>query len=164
MRVARNAAEAIARRVTLEVQSLDRGYFNVYQPLLQTSGGIAGFFCCHRREQVASSALMAPMTRAFVTAVERCARDEGVDLVSFRKGERKDDRTRQYLRQWHGGEGLLYIGKSQEKSRVPRTRGQTDPETGFRRASLYFSTALVNNYYSYFVDEDFGPCFLKFCS
>ena len=95
MTVARNAADAIARHLTLEVQSLDRLYANVYQPLLQTEGGIAGFFCCHRREQVASSALMAPMRRAFVQAVERFARDEGVDLVSFRKGERKDDRTQQ---------------------------------------------------------------------
>ena len=164
MNVARSAAEAIARHVTLEVESLDRIYCNVYQPQLQTSGGIAVFFCSHRREQVASSALMAPMTRAFVAAVERFARDEGVDLVRFRKGERKDDRTQQYLRQWHGGEGVLYIGKSQEKSRVPRTRGETDPRTGFRRASLHFSTAMVNNYYFYFVDEDFGPCFLKFCS
>ena len=104
------------------------------------------------------------MTRAFVKAVERFARDEGVDLVTFRKGERKDDRTQQYLRQWPGGEGVLYIGKIQEKARVPRTRGETDPVTGFRSASLYFSTAMVNAYYIYFVDEDFGPCFLKFCS
>ena len=50
---------------------------------------------------------MAPMTRAFVMAVERFARDEGVDLVTFRKGERKDDRTQQDLRRWHSGEGLL---------------------------------------------------------
>ena len=40
---------------------------------------------------------------------------------------------------------------------MPRTRGETDPVTGFRRASLYFSTAMVNAYYIYFVDEDFGP-------
>ena len=89
------------------MQSLDRLYANVYQPQLQTSGGIAVFFCSHRRQQAASSALMAPMTRAFVMAVERFARDEGVDLVTFRKGERKDDRTQQDLRRWHGGEGLL---------------------------------------------------------
>ena len=89
---------------------------------------------------------------------------EALDLVTFRKGERKDDRTQDFLRRWPGGEGLLYIGKSQEKSRVPHTRRETDPVTGFRRASLYFSTAMVNNYYFYFVVEDFGPCFLKFCS
>ena len=47
---------------------------------------------------------------------------------------------------------------------MPPTRSETDPVTGFRRALLYFSTAMVNNYYFYFVDEDFGPCFLKFCS
>ena len=164
MTVASNAADAIAHHVTLEIEALDRLYCNVYQPLLQTPGGVAGFFCGHRRQQVASSALMAPMTRAFVRGIERFAASEGVDLVPFRKGERKDDRTQDYLRRWPGGEGLLYIGKSQEKSRVPRTRGETDPLTGVRRASLYFSTAMVNNYYFYFVDGDCGPCFLKFCS
>ena len=38
---ARNASKAIARHVALEVQPLDRLYANVYQPQLQTSGGIA---------------------------------------------------------------------------------------------------------------------------
>ena len=136
MTVARNAADAIAHHVTLEIEPLDRLDCNVCQPQLQTAGAIAGLFCSHRRQQVASSALMAPMTRAFVTAVACCARDEGADLVTFRKGERKDDRTQHYLRRWHGGEGLLYISKSQEGSRVPRTRGETDSVTGFRRASL----------------------------
>ena len=159
MTVARNAADATAHHFTLEIEALDRLYLDVYQPQLQTTGGIAVFFCSRRRRQVASSALMAPMTRTYVTAVERCARDEVVDLVTFLEGERKDDRTQEYLRQWPGGEGLLYIGKSREKSRVPRTRGATDSVTGFRRASLHFSTALENSYYCYFVDEDCGPAF-----
>ncbi len=47
---------------------------------------------------------------------------------------------------------------------MPRTRAETGPARGFRSATLYFSTAMVNDYYCYFVDEDFGPCFLKFCS
>ena len=29
----------------------------------------------------------------------------GIDVVSFRRGERKDDRTQEYLRNWSGGEG-----------------------------------------------------------
>ena len=41
--------------------------------------------------------------------------------MTFRRGERKDDRTRQYLRDWPGDEGVLYIGKAQEKAKVVRT-------------------------------------------
>ena len=100
---ARNAADAVARHVTLEVGSLDRVCLNVYQPQLQTSGGIAVFFRSHRRERMAFSALTAPMTRAFATAAERFEREEGVDLVTFRKGERKNNRTQQNLRRWCGG-------------------------------------------------------------
>ncbi|MDE0625882.1 MAG: hypothetical protein OXH99_05745 [Bryobacterales bacterium] len=47
---------------------------------------------------------------------------------------------------------------------MPRTRAETDPLKGFRRASLYFSTAMVNNYDCDFVDVEFGPRFLKSCS
>ncbi|MCY4536106.1 MAG: hypothetical protein OXB91_12140, partial [Bryobacterales bacterium] len=88
----------------------------------------------------------------------------GIDLIRFEKGERKDERTQAYLKRWHGGEGVLYIGKAQEKARVLRTQAQVDPNTGNRTPSLAFSTALPNAYYFYAVDEDFGPFFLKFCS
>ena len=64
-----------------------------------------------------SSALMAPMTRRFVNEWERYAQREGVDLIRFERGERKDERTQTYLRHWHGGEGVLYIGKAQERAR-----------------------------------------------
>ena len=40
-----------------------------------------------------SPALMAPITRNFVAAIEALGRDGNIDLVRFAKGERKDDRT-----------------------------------------------------------------------
>ena len=48
---------------------------------------------------------MAPMTRRFVAALEAFANREGVDLIRFERGERKDERTKEYLRRWPGGEG-----------------------------------------------------------
>ena len=88
----------------------------------------------------------------------------GIDIVSFRRGERKDDRTQEYLRKWSGGEGVLYIGKAQEKARVLRTERRCDPATGATYAWLVSSTAMVDHYYFYAVDDNFGPFFLKFCS
>ena len=35
-----------------------------------------------------SSALMAPMTQRFVDAIKRFAERDGIDIVSFRRGER----------------------------------------------------------------------------
>ena len=106
---------------------------------------------------------MAPMTRGFVRELERCAAKEGVDLVRFERHERKDDRTRAYLREFSGTEGVLYIGKAQEKARVLRTERRSHPVFG-PYPWLVSSTAMVNHYYVYAVDDDFGPFFLKFCS
>lgn len=164
MTVARSVAEVLAEHTTLEVECIDRMYLNVYVPLLQTGGGTWHFFREIRGNPVPSTVLMAPMTRKFVSDIERFAREEGVDLIRFARGERKDDRTQQYLKTWHGGEGVLFIGKAQERARVVRTQRRRDPQTGDHYPWLESSTAMVNHYYFYAVDEDFGPFFLKFCS
>ena len=59
---------------------------------------------------------------------------------------------------------MLYIGKAQEKARVLRTERRHVPATGASYAWLVSSTAMVNHFYFYAVDDDFGPFFLKFCS
>ena len=166
MNVARTAADVLAEHTTLELECIDRMYLNVYVPMLQSGAGAAYFFRKIRGNPVPSSALMGPMTRRFVAAIERHAAAEGVDLVRFERFERferKDDRTKAYLRDFAGTEGLLYIGKAQEKARVVRTERRDDPVRG-PYPWLASSTAMVNHYYVYLVDEDFGPLFIKFCS
>ncbi len=163
MNVARSAGEVLAEHTTLELECIDRMYLNVYVPMLQSGAGTAYFFRKVRGNPVPSSALMAPMTRRFVAAMERFAQEEGVDLVRFERHERKDARTQAYLRDCTATEGVLYIGKAQEKARVVRTERRVDP-LGGPYPWLVPSTAMVNHYYVYLVDDDFGPLFLKFCS
>ena len=164
MKVARSVAEVLSQHTTLALECIDRLYLNVYVPVLQRAAGAAYFFRKMRGAAVPSSVLMAPITQRFVNAIKGYAERNGIDIVSFRRGERKDDRTQEYLRKWSGGEGVLYIGKAQEKARVLRTERRCDPATGASYAWLVSSTAMVNHYYFYAVDEDFGPFFLKFCS
>ena len=45
-----------------------------------------------------------------------------------------------------------------------RTERRRRPSTGATYAWLVDSTAMVNHFYFYVVDDDFGPLFLKFCS
>lgn len=163
MSVARTAAEAMAEHTVLELECIDRMYLNVYVPVLQTGAGAAHFFRHIRGNPVPSSALMAPMTRRFVAEMEDFARRGGIDLVSFRRFERKDERTQGYLRGHDGTEGVLYIGKAQEKARVLRTERRERPGGGMC-PWLAPSTAMVNHYYVYIFDDDFGPLFIKFCS
>ncbi len=123
-----------------------------------------GFFRHHCRATFASSALMEPISAAFVAALERYARVQGVPLLTFAKGQRKDDVAAEHLARFQGQEGVLFIGKAQEKARVFRTEKRRNPETGQPYPWIVPATALVNHYYIYAVDADFGPFFLTFCS
>ena len=95
--VSHRVSDLLADHVTLEVEGIDRLYLNLYQPRLQTPGGVVQFFKHERGNPVVSSALMAPMSRSLVKAIETFAKQEGIDVVRFEKGKRKDDVTQQRL-------------------------------------------------------------------
>ena len=164
MTLPRTVAAVISRHVTLEVESIDRMYLNVYQPRLQTAAGVAAFFRSHRGHVFASSALMDPISKAFIAQIETFTAANKVPLLGFTKGQRKDDVTKEYLAKFSDKEGVLYVGKAQEKAPVFRTEKRRNPTTGQAYPWIVKSTAMVNQYYFYCVDEDFGPFFLKFCS
>jgi DNA-binding PadR family transcriptional regulator len=164
MKLAQSVANVLRNHVTLEVEGIDRMYLNAVVPILQTEGGISWFFREIRGHSFASSALMAPMTRAFVEALESFASSEGLEMVTFQRKQRKDTVAAEYRARFGGEEGLLFVGKAQEKASVFRTQSRRNPQTGASYAWLYRSTAMVNQYYFYAIDRDFGPFFLKFCS
>jgi hypothetical protein len=166
MSVARTVAEILAEHVTLEIEGIDRLYLNVYVPKLQHVGGVVGFFRGHRGQPIASSALMAPISLGFVAAIERFVREQDVPLIPFSKGQRKDDMAKEHLARFEAAgqvEGVLFVGKAQEKASVYRTEKRRRPD-GRPYPWLVRSTAMVNQYYFYGVDRDFGPFFLKVCS
>ena len=159
-----SVAAILREHVTLAVESLDRMYLNVYMPRLQHASGVASFFRYHRGQPFASSALMQPMSQAFVTAIEQFARLNDVPLLSFVKGQRKDDLAAEYRARATRDDGVLFIGKAQEKASVFRTEKRRNAESGQSYPWIVRSTAMVNQYYFYALDQDFGPFFLKFCS
>ena len=67
-------------------------------------------------------------------------------------------------RAFEGEEGILFIGKAQEKASVFRTEKRRHADDGSTYPWIVRSTAMVNHYYFYLVDRDFGPLFIKFCS
>ena len=70
MSLPRSVAEVLTEHVALEVEGIDRMYLNVYIPGLQREQGVASFFRFHRGHQFASSALMDPISKTFVAALE----------------------------------------------------------------------------------------------
>ena len=97
MTVACSVADVLAAHVVFEVESIDRMYLNVWQPRLAYGGGVAGFFVGHRGYHYASTALMDPMTKAFVADIHGFVAARGLELVHFEKGRRKDDLAQQFL-------------------------------------------------------------------
>lgn len=164
MSVPRTAAEVLRHHVTLEVEGIDRMYLNVYQPRLQCEGQVAAFFRSHRGHTFASSALRDPMTKAFIARVEEFTRQHDIPLISFAKGQRKEDVALEYRARFRGTEGILFVGKAQEKTPVFRTEKRNNPKTGQTYPWIVRSTAMVNHFSFYGIDEDFGPFFLKFCT
>lgn len=164
MTLPRSVADVLAEHVTLEVECIDRMYLNLYQSRLQHEGGVAGFFKYHRGMPVVSSVLMDPMTKAFVAAIHRFIKDRDVPLVDFRPGERKDDIAKEYLAGHDGSEGVLFVGRAQEKVGVFRTEKRHNPDAGTTYPWLVRRSAVVNHFYFYGVDTDFGPFFIKFCT
>jgi hypothetical protein len=164
MSLPRSVAEVLKSHVTLELEGIDRMYLNVYQPRLQSDRGVASFFRFHRGELFASSALMNPMSKSFIAAVDRFVRREQIPLITFTKGQRKDDVTQEYRSRFSKSEGIVVVGKAQEKTPVFRTQKRRNPQTGRTYPWIVRTTAMVNHYYFYGIDEDFGPFFLKFCT
>jgi hypothetical protein len=161
MSIPRTVAEVLNNHVTFELEGIDRMYLNLYVPMLQTEQGVAGFWRFHRGHRFASSALMDPMTKDFVRRLERFAHDHAIPVVTFEKDQRKDDLAQAFLSSFQAEEGVVFIGKAQEKVRVFRTERRRNDQ-GVAYPWIVRSSAMVNQWYIYIRDRDFGPFFLKF--
>ena len=123
---------------------------------------MANFFRFHRGNQFVSSALMDPISKSFVAALEQYAQREKIPVIQFRKGQRKDDIAAEQRKKFTKPEGVVFIGKAQEKTPVFRTERRRNETDRRNYPWLVRSTAMVNQFYIYCVDRDFGPFFLKF--
>lgn len=159
-----SVAEVLRSHVVLEREGIDRMYVNMYAPRLQIIEGVLGVIRRHRGHKVASTAMVEPISRAFVGSIERFVAENGIPLVNFEKGQRKEDLAGRLRTAFKGEEGILFVGKAQEKCRVYRTEKRRNPRSGAIYAWIVKSSALVNHYYFYCADRDFGLLFLKFCS
>jgi hypothetical protein len=151
------------QHVVFEIECIDRMYLNVYVPHLQFAAGLLGYVQRRLGLPIASTAPLAKITDAFSTAVHRFARVNGVAWVDFVKGQRKDDVMHEHLAEFTGTEGVVFIGRAQEKTNLFRTEKRRDSH-GESYPWIVKTTGVVNQFYFYCLDADFGPFFLKFCS
>ena len=163
MTVARTVADVLdrARHVRDGVHRPD--VLERVSPKLQYAAGLVGYVHRQLGLPIASTAPLAKITDPFVAAVHRFARDQQVPWVDFGKGQRKDDVMHEHLERFTAGEGVVFIGRAQEKTTLFRTEKRRHPD-GVSYPWIVKSTGVVNQFYFYCVDADFGPFFLKFCS
>ena len=162
--VRKNVAEILANHVTFELEAIDRMYLNAYVPSLQTGGGFVWFVKTQLGARVPSTLMVAPMSQRFVEAIERFVASAGDRPGDVREGATQGRRRAAVpARRSTGEEGVLFVGKAQEKASVFRTEKRRDAP-GKTYPWIIRSTAMVNHYYVYILDRDFGPLFIKFCS
>jgi hypothetical protein len=163
MTVARSVADVLAEHVRFEVECIDRMYCNVYVPQLQHAGGLLGYVQRQLGLPIASTAPLAKITDRFVREMHRFAATGAIPWVDFAKGQRKDDVMHEHLARFTAEEGVLFIGRAQEKTTLFRTEKRRDAQ-GRSYPWVVKTTGMVNHFYLYCVDADFGPFFIKFCS
>ena len=151
--------QALAGKINLDIECVDRVYLNGYVKSLQMPGGLVTFI----REQMAlpipSPQVLGKMSRAYHGAVEGYAAKHGLEIVAFKKGEEKDQLARTRLTEFKGNSGVVLIGKAQEKTSGYKSR-RADRESkvwfNYSRQSVY-----VTHYYFYILDAEFGLFFIK---
>jgi hypothetical protein len=166
MNLKHSVTELQKEHVVIELECIDRVYLNAYVPRLTTEAGVAGFVRGYLGHRFASTKQVAEITESFVESIMQFALDYKIDLVRFQKGQRKDEcdaETPAGFQKEASGRGSSLSARSPGKSaRAPKVRkafgdGGTIPW-------INYSSANVNFYYFYCLDEDFGPFFIKFCS
>lgn len=165
-----NVETLLRDHVRLQVDCIDRLYLNGYVPKFQRPQNLWWFFHEHRGCPVVSPPLIKQMVDRFVESIRAFAQRQRVPIVPFENGARKEDVARKRLTRFKAPEGVLFVGVAQEKvsgfrvyQKKRRTRQQRregkPPWFAFYRGSI-----MVNQYYFYILDEDFGLCFIKFSS
>jgi hypothetical protein len=155
-----NIHELIRDHVTLSIRCLDRLYLHAYMPKLQTSGGLCYFLRDHLGHPIPSPALFTPMHERLIAAIKTYATTHDVPLITFERGQRKDDVVAEHRARRPMNDGVVVIGVAQEKMRAFKAHKR---RLGHGGITFDFSRqpVAVNHYYFYVHDPEWGPAFLK---
>lgn len=108
--------EILTNKIALDIECIDRVYLNGYVKQLQLPGGLITFIREQMGFPIPSPMVMTPFTQAFRRAVEKYAKDQGLSIVDFAKGEDKDEKACAHLAKFEKKQGVVLIGKAQEKA------------------------------------------------
>lgn len=150
--------------ILLKYESVDRIFLNGYVAKLQEPDQLSWFLCQHRGQEIPRYELLGQMTRDFVAAVEKMAKEQAIPVIQFEKGQRKETIAEPFQAELlsKGREGVAMIGIAQEKANCFRPPAKNKRVKGKFAAGR--NAAFVKHIYIYVVDREFGPAFIKFCT
>jgi len=154
--------DVLTNKIALDIECVDRVYLNGYVKGLQMPGGLINFIREQMGFPIPSPMLLAPVSEAFRTAVEKFAEEQGLTIVNFAHGEEKDETARAHLAKFDKRSGMVLIGKAQEKTSGYTARRKdhgTKVWFDYSRRDVF-----VTHYYFYILDEEFGLFFIKTCT
>jgi hypothetical protein len=99
------------------------------------------------------------MTQDFVKNVKRYAEENDIPIIHFDHGQRKDDIATTMHRRNPAEDGVVFIGFAQEKASA--FKGRKKNQKGNVGFDYSHQSLLVNHYYFYLNNHDFGPAFIK---
>jgi len=154
--------EILPGKISLDIECVDRVYLNGYVKALQMPGGVVNFIREQFQWPIPSPKAMYQLTEQFKQAVEAYATGMGREIYSFSKGEDKDEVARQHAALFGISEGVVLIGKAQEKTSAFKSRRADQAGKvwfNYSRQSMQ-----VTHFYFYLLDAAFGLCFIKVCT
>jgi hypothetical protein len=154
--------EVLDGKVGLDIRSIDRVLLNGWVRYLQMPGGLVNFIREQRGWPIPSPAMLGEMTDAFRKAVEQFASEQGLKIVTFEKGESKEEVAQAHLAHFSRKSGVVLIGKAQEQTSA--FKGRRDDHGSKVWFTYSRQNVHVTHYYFYVLDEDFGLAFIKIAS
>jgi hypothetical protein len=157
--------DMLTGHVKLDLECMDRMYFNGYVPNLQVGGQVV-LFLRHRGFPIPSPACMQQIGDTFRRAVDSFARSNTIPVVKLKAADRNIDLMRQHLDRAEatGRSQVAAIGVAQEFQKVFVARKRdTDPDK-VPQFSFDKVERRVTCYYFYLWDDGFGAAFIKICA
>lgn len=153
-------AEACSAAIAFVYRSIDRLILNAYIPTLQTPGAMAIFLRHVCKKPILSGLVFKWLTDRFVAQVRAFAEARGLSIV-YVKGRTKPGAVGQCLLRKaarKGRWGVIAIIVHQESARVFASVHAGGRQTNFR---VKEDRRLVNHYYFYLRDREFGDGFVR---
>jgi hypothetical protein len=157
-----NLQEILPGKISLDIECVDRVYLNGYVKDLQMPGGVVNFIREQFNWPIPSPKAMYQLTEAFKQAVETFAEEMGREIYTFSKGDDKDEVARQHAELFGVSDGVVLIGRAQEKASAFKSR-RAD-ENGKVWFNYFRQSVNVTHFYFYLMDPEFGLAFIKVCT